>query len=139
MKIVNVLLFLGVFFLLLNCEKKKDVPCEEDIVCSYLLVNSSVKGTLHITAVNGAVNNVGTYTVAVHSEANCTGSAVRTASFSDTIPDRSESFLSSFSSNTQYSVRAFSGATSLCSSTFSYNIDKQTVNCQISASTITCI
>ncbi|PJZ44313.1 hypothetical protein [Leptospira brenneri] len=138
MKIVKVLFILSVSFLLLNCEDKKDTACAEDIVCSYLLVNSTVKGNLYITASTGAVNNAGTYTVTVHSAENCADTAIKTSSFSESGSKMSEFYLSSFSTNATYSVKASAGGTTLCSTSFAYSIDKQTVNCRIAASAITC-
>lgn len=140
MKVVKVLFVLGAFSLLMSCEEKKETACAEDVVCSYLLVNSTVKGNLYITASTGAVNNAGNYTVTVHSAANCAGTALKTSSFSESGSKMSEYYLSSFASNTTYSVKASSaGGTTQCSTSFSYGIDKQTVNCQITATAVNCI
>ncbi len=137
MKILKVLVFLGVVSLFLNCEEKKDKPCAEDIVCSYLLVNSTVKGSVTITASTGALSNATSYSVAVYSAANCEGTAASTTQFSTT--GLQSTYLPGFASNTQYSVRAYTGSTSICSSAFSFSIEKQSVRCQIGSTTITCI
>ncbi|TGK82954.1 hypothetical protein EHQ23_16865 [Leptospira bourretii] len=136
MRIFKVLLIVGALALVLNCEEKKETACAEDIICSYLLVNSNVKGNINITGSTGALSNSTTYTVAVYSAANCAGTATSTAQFSN--PGLQSTYLVGFPTNTQYSVRAFTNSASICSSSFSFNIDKQTYNCQIGSSAITC-
>ncbi|MCW7471054.1 hypothetical protein [Leptospira kanakyensis] len=138
MRIIKVLFIVGALALVLNCEKKKETACAEDIVCSYLLVNSTVKGNINITASTGALSNATNYNVAVYSAANCEGTAATSTQFSNT--GLQSTYLMGFPSNTQYSVRAFTNNNSLsiCSSSFSFNIDKQTYNCQIGSTAITC-
>lgn len=139
MRVIKVLLIVGALALALNCEKEKETAsCAEDIICSYLLVNSNVKGNINITASTGALSNSTTYNVAVYSAADCAGTTTSTTEFSST--GRQSTYLSGFASNAQYSVRAYTNNNSLsiCSSSFSFNIDKQTYNCRIGSSAITC-
>lgn len=132
--LAGVLALLSIF----ACQKKEETNCAEDIVCSYLLLEAVRVGTLSVSGNRGALNNAQDYTVNVFRSTDCSGVAVRSASFSETSNPTVLSASFDGLSSGAYTVSAFKGATSICSNSFSFGAVKSTASCEILTSTISC-
>ncbi|WP_108978404.1 hypothetical protein [Leptospira ryugenii] len=138
-KILKFSIVISLSLLAMVCQKKKETSCEDDVACSYLLLELTRSGSVAVSANTGALSNAGRYTVNVLRSADCSGTPVKTATFVDnTVSSNVTSTTFTNVSSGTYTVQATNGTISLCSGTFTIGALNSLGICRIATSSITC-